>query len=284
MQTISRRDFLKTTAAVSAAAVSPAHLFAIGVAPKEKPSLGVQLYSVRNDCQKDLPGTLNAVGKIGYKAVEFAGYYGRDAKTLRKLLDDAGVKCCGTHIALDTLLGDKLAKTVEFNQTIGNINLIVPSLPEKNRKTKEDWQKTADQFSDIAEKVKPQGMRVGYHNHGVEFTPLNGEIPWDIFFNRASQDVRIQYDIGNAAVGGADARVYLKKFPGRVVSTHVKPFSKSNPTALIGKDELPWPEIFNLCENVSGVEWYIIEYELENEPPLVSIEKPRKIMCDLGKC
>jgi sugar phosphate isomerase/epimerase len=281
---ISRRDFVKHSAVIgaTAAAVNPLRTFA--ATAKGKIPIGVQLYSVRKDCEKDLPGTLNAVGKMGYKAVEFAGYYGRDAKTLRKLLDDAGLKCCGTHTALDTILPDKLAKTVEFNQTLGNINLIVPSLPEKNRKTKEDWQKTADLFSAAAEKVKPDGMRVGYHNHSVEFVAIDGEIPWDIFFNRAGKDVRIQYDIGNAAPTGADARVYLKKFPGRVVSTHVKPYSKSDRNALIGKDELPWSEIFNLCENVSGVEWYIIEYERQNEPPLVSIEKLRKILCELGKC
>ena len=175
-----------------------------------------------------------------------------------------------------------MEKTVEFNKTLGNQNLVVASMPAK--KTKEDWEKAADFLSEVAAKVKPQGMRVGYHNHGVEFTPINGEMPWDIFFNRASKDVHIQYDMGNAALAGADARVYLKKFPGRVLSTHVKPFSKANPNALIGQDEMPWPEIFNLCENVSGVEWYIIEYELENEPPLTSLGKLRKIMCDLGKC
>src|SRR4051812_47945481 len=144
MQTISRRSFLKTTAAVSAAAISPAHLFAAGVAPKEKtkPSLGVQLYSVRKDCTKDLPGTLNAVGKMGYKAVEFAGYYGRDAKTLRKLLDEAGLKCCGSHIHIPDLTGAELEKTVEFNKTLGNPNLMVASMPPK--KTKEDWEKAAD--------------------------------------------------------------------------------------------------------------------------------------------
>src|SRR5438477_6722603 len=115
MQNISRRNFLKTTAAGSAAALGPAHLFAAGVPPmeKRKPSLGVQLYSVRKDCAKDLPGTLNAVGKIGYKAVEFAGYYGRDAKTLRKMLDDAGLKCCGSHIHIPDLTGAELEKTVE---------------------------------------------------------------------------------------------------------------------------------------------------------------------------
>ena len=172
MQTTSRRSFLKATATATVATLAPMKLFAAEA--RKKIPIGVQLYSVRKECEKDLPGTLNAVGKIGFKAVEFAGYYGRDAKTLRKLLDDAGVKCCGTHIALDTLLGDKFAPTVEFNQTIGNINLIVPSLPEKNRKTKEDLQKTADQFSEIADKLKPHGMRTGFHNHIAEFTPMNG--------------------------------------------------------------------------------------------------------------
>jgi sugar phosphate isomerase/epimerase len=278
----SRRDFLKhtTTAVATTAALSPATLFAAEA--KKKIPIGLQLYSVRKDCEKDLPGVLNQVGKIGYKAVEFAGYYGRDAKTLRKMLDDSGLKCCGTHIHIPDLQPGQLQKTVDFNKTLGNPNLIVASMPPK--KTKEDWEKAADFMSEVSAKVKPQGMRVGYHNHGVEFTPINGEMPWDIFFNRASKDVRIQYDVGNAAHAGADARVYLKKFPGRVVSTHMKPYSKSNADALIGKDELPWPEIFNLCENVAGVEWYIIEYERENEPPLVSVEKLHRIFCELGKC
>jgi sugar phosphate isomerase/epimerase len=282
-QTFSRREFLSQTVAV-AAGTAALGTRGVSFAAAAKIPLGVQLYSVRKDCEKDLPGTLNAVGKIGYKAVEFAGYYGRDAKTLRKLLDDAGLKCCGTHIQLDTLLGDKLAKTVEFNQTLGNVNLIVASLPEKNRKTKEDWLKTADVFSEIAAKVKPQGMRVGYHNHDVEFKPMDGQVPWELFFQRASKDVRVQFDTGNAAHLGIDAPGCLKKFPGRVVSVHVKPYSKSNSNALIGQDELPWPEMFRLCETVSGVEWYIIEYERENEPPLVSIAKLHRIMCELGKC
>jgi hypothetical protein len=99
----------------------------------------------------------------------------------------------------------------------------------------------------------------------------------------AKKEVVIQYDIGNAAEAGADARVYLKKKPGRVASVHVKPFSKSKPDALIGDDELPWPEIFKLCETVAGVEWYIMEYEREAEPPLVSVDKLLQIMRRMGK-
>jgi sugar phosphate isomerase/epimerase len=283
-QLTTRRNFLKHTAAAAAFASATPALFA--AAAKKKIPIGVQLYSVRKDCEKDLPGTLKEIAKIGYKAVEFAGYYGRDAKTLRQLLDENGLACCGTHTQIDTLLGDNLQKTIEFNKTIGNKNLIVPGLPEKYRKTKEDWEKTADLFTEIAAKAKPQGMTVGYHNHSVEFETLGGEIPWDTFLNRASKDVKIQFDIGNAmhAKTPGLATTYLKKFPGRTVSVHAKPYSKSNPNALIGNDELPWKEIFDLCENVAGLEWYIIEYERENEPPLTSIAKLHKIFCDLGKC
>src|SRR6185436_11305118 len=280
---ISRREFLNTVAVTAVSASTLSTTLLAKDSPKKIP-IGLQLYSVRNECAKDLEGTVKAVGKMGYKGVEFAGYYGRDARTLRKLLDDAGLKCCGTHIALDTIIGDALPKTIEFNKILGNENLMVPSLPGKYQKTKEGWQQAADLFNETVDKAKADGMRIGYHNHGVEFKPIEGEIPWDIFFNRAHKDVLIQYDIGNAAIAGADARVYLKKFPGRVASVHVKPYSKSNPNALIGADELPWPEIFNLCEKVSGVKWYIIEYERENEPPLVSVEKLRKILCDMGKC
>jgi sugar phosphate isomerase/epimerase len=281
---ISKREFLKlSVTGLAGAYVSTSA--AAGFAPERKKiPLGLQLYSLRKECAKDLEGTIAAVGKMGYKGVEFAGYHGRDAKTLRKLLDDAGLKCCGTHTALDTLLGDKLAQTIEFNKTLGNEYLIVPSLQLKYQKSKEAWQQAADRFNEVLPKATAENMRIGYHNHGVEFTPINGEMPWDIFFNRAKKDVLIQYDIGNAAHAGADAPTYLKKFPGRVASVHVKPYSKVNPDALIGDDEMPWSEIFKLCEGISGVKWYIIEYERENEPALVSVEKLRKILCDLGKC
>src|SRR5438552_8551429 len=121
IQSSSRRNFLKTTAATAAfAAAHLIRLFAADSYGGNKIPFALQLYSVRNECAKDLDGTVAAVAKMGYKAVEFAGYYGRDAKALRKLLDEVGLKCCGTHIGLDTLLGDNLAKTVEVNQHLGN--------------------------------------------------------------------------------------------------------------------------------------------------------------------
>ena len=153
IQSKSRRDFIETTAAAAAfAATSPINLFAADSYGGNKIPFALQLYSVRNDCAKDLDSTVAAVAKMGYKAVEFAGYYGRDAKSLRKLLDDVGLKCCGTHIGLDTLLGDNLPKTVEFNRTLGNPFLIVPSLPGKYTKSRQSWQEAADLFSELADK------------------------------------------------------------------------------------------------------------------------------------
>lgn len=246
--------------------------------------IGVQLYSVRTECEKDLPGTIAAVAKIGYKGVEFAGYYGRDAKTLRKMLDDNGLKCCGTHIGIDTLLGDNLMKTVEFNKILGNKYLIVPGLPQKYTSSKKAWQETADLFTEISEKVKPHGMLVGYHNHSAEFKVLEGEMPWDTFFSRVSKDVIMQFDTGNAMHGGGDAVTFLKKYPGRAITVHIKPFSKTNPKALLGEDELPWKEIFNLCETIGKTEWYIVEYESDAFPPLVNIEKCYAALKKWGKC
>jgi sugar phosphate isomerase/epimerase len=286
-QSISRRVFLKKSAASAGAvlaAANPAALIAAESHGGNKIPFGLQLYSVRNECGKDLDGTVAAVAKMGYKAVEFAGYHGRDAKALRKLLDDVGLNCCGTHIALDTLLGDNLPKTVEFNHTLGNKFLIVPSLAPKYTKTRQGWQEAADVFNELADKVKPHEMRVGYHNHNIEFKPLDGEIPWDTFFNRTKDEVVIQFDTGNGVAEGGDPVVFLKRKPGRVASVHVKPFSKAKPNALIGDDELPWPEIFRICETTAGVQWYIIEYESDAFPPLVSVAKTLEVMRRWGKC
>src|SRR5438132_5931756 len=120
--------------------------------------IGLQLYSVRDDCAKDLQGTIAAVGRMGYAGVEFAGYYGHTAQDLRKMLDDKGLRCCGTHTSLDTLLGDALPATVEFNQALGNRFLIVPGLSEERRKSREAWLETARLMNGISERLEPFGM------------------------------------------------------------------------------------------------------------------------------
>src|SRR5436305_3759102 len=144
--------------------------------------IALQLYSVREDCARDLPGTIAAVAKMGYVGVEFAGYYDRSAADLRKLLDDHGLRCAGTHTGLNTILGDELDRTIEFNRTIGNRYLIVPGLPKERRDSRQAWLETARLMNEAAERARPAGMLVGYHNHSIEFQAMDGELPWDTFF------------------------------------------------------------------------------------------------------
>jgi sugar phosphate isomerase/epimerase len=241
--------------------------------PPKNMKIGLQLYSVRDDCAKDLPGTLKAVAKMGYSGVEFAGYYGRSAQELRAMLDENRLKCYGTHIALDTLLGDELPKTVEFNKVLGNTMLIVPWIPEERRNTREKIIETAKLFTEIAARLKPYGMHVGYHNHMDEFKPVDGEEPFYTFFDHTGKDVIVQFDTGNAMEGGAQAAPFIKRYPGRVWSVHVKDASKSNPKALLGEGDVHWNDVLPLILGPAGTKYFIIEQESYAYPPLECAEK-----------
>jgi len=278
---VSRRGFIAKSVAAAAVLASSADGASQEQKKKERAKnrsrrrapIGLQLYSVREDCKKDLLGTIAAVAKMGYKGVEFAGYYDRSAKQLRKMLNDNGLVCCGTHTGLDTLLGDNLTRTIEFNQTLGNKYLIVPGLPEKYRASRQAWLDTAKLFNELAEKVKPHEMLVGYHNHSIEFTAMDGELPWDTFYGNTRKDVIMQIDVGNAIHGGADPLPYLYKYPGRAITVHVKEFSKTNNKALIGEGDVNWKAFFALCRAVGQTEWYIVEQESYAYPPLECVER-----------
>src|ERR1041384_6795320 len=143
-----RREFVRRAALGAAGVTFSLPLAREALAAREgKIPLGLELYSIRDQCKTDLPGMLAAVSKIGYKGVEFAGYHGRTAKELRKMLDDNGLVACGTHTPYETVLPDKLSQTIEFNHTIGNNFLIVPSM---NARSKQEWLEKAKLFNELA--------------------------------------------------------------------------------------------------------------------------------------
>jgi sugar phosphate isomerase/epimerase len=250
---------------------------------KKKIPIAVQLYSVRQIASKDLAGVLAQVAKLGYAGVEFAGYYDHSAQDVRKLLDANGLKSAGTHIGLDTLLGDNLPKTLEFNRVIGNRNLIVPGLPAKHRSSIAAWTDTAKIFSDIAAKVKPEGFVVGYHNHTVEFQPMDGQVPFDAFFGAASRDVKVQLDVGHARRAGADPVAVINKYKGRVVSVHVKEYAPDNEAAGLGEGVVDWKGVFKALETVGGTEWYIVEEESKTCKAYECIESSIQRLHKMGK-
>ncbi|MFX0093268.1 MAG: sugar phosphate isomerase/epimerase family protein [Candidatus Hodarchaeota archaeon] len=241
-----------------------------------KSPIALQLYSIRGDCTRNLPGTLKAVKQMGYEGVEFAGHYGRTARELRDLLDTLELSPVGSHTNIYSLLGDELRRTIEFNRELGNKLLIVPSLPEEMRRSKEAWLKTASLFNEISEKVRREGMYIGFHNHAIEFQPLEGILPWDLFFETTISDIIMQLDIGNAMQGGISSDgilEILRRFPDRAITIHLKEFSSTNDHALIGEGEVKWKELLFLCECLGVIEWYIIEQESYAYAPLVCAQR-----------
>jgi sugar phosphate isomerase/epimerase len=282
-RSVSRRSFVKSGVATAAlAAISPpAVLLAVEDYGGKKIPIGLQLYTIGREIGSKGPeSALASVAKAGYKGVEFAGYF-KPAKMLRQLLDDNGLKCCGSHIGLNKLQGENIEETIEFNKTIGNPRLVVPSLGGNYTKSKKSLEDAADIFNEITEKLKPAGMRVGFHCHPGEFRKIDGETIWDIFFSRASKEVIMQCDLGHMGTAGVDPVTYLTKYPGRAATVHVKPSAKENRGLLVGEDELKWPEIFKACETVGGTEWYIVEYDGGS---MQKAEKTIETLRQWGKC
>jgi sugar phosphate isomerase/epimerase len=271
---ISRRTF---------GGIAAAGLAGVLQAKGKKLPIAVQLYSVRTLCAKDLAGTIAGVAKLGYQGVEFAGYFDHSAQELRKMLDANGLKCCGTHNGIDKILDENLAKTIEFNQVIGNRNVIVPGFPPKYRDSINAWRSTEELFNKVAAQIAPQGMRVGYHNHSLEFKPVDGQVPWDVFFGNTSKDVVMQLDIGHAVHAGADPVAVLKRYPGRAKTVHVKEYSPTKKDAIVGDGEVKWKEVLKACETVGGTEWYIIEEESNAYAGLDGIDKSLKRLHGLGR-
>jgi sugar phosphate isomerase/epimerase len=281
MKNLSRREFLQnTTVGVAGAALG------LGLAgcksggsmtAHKKIPVGLELYSVRAECSKDFPGTLKAVSEIGFKAVEFAGYWGRSAKEVRKMLDDNGLMTCSTHTQYADLQPDKLEATLEFNHIIGNKIVICPSMTANS---KQQWLDKAKEFNELADKLKSHGMRTGYHAHSHDFQKFDGETAWDIFFGNTRPDVIMQLDTCNCRQGGADPVEVLKKYPGRARSIHIKPFD--GPEAVIGEDTINWPAVFEFCETKGHTEWYIVEHETSSHP-LETLRRTYAVLKQLGK-
>ncbi|MHB1293956.1 MAG: sugar phosphate isomerase/epimerase family protein [Anaerolineae bacterium] len=235
--------------------------------------IALQLYSVRQDCAQDLPHTLEAVARMGYDGIEFAGYHGYSAKELRHIADGLGLRIAGTHAPINTMLGDALKETVEFNHVLDNRFLVVPWLPEEYRATRADWLASARLFNEIAERLAPEGMVTGYHNHFFEFTPLDGELPWDTFFGNTGKGVVMQMDTGNCIHGGGDPAPFISRYPGRAITVHLKEHKTSYNDAIIGEGITDWPAFFQACETVGGTEWYIVEQEMEGVEPLEAVKR-----------
>jgi sugar phosphate isomerase/epimerase len=257
MTTFSRREFLAVAGA--------APLAARAALAATKAQVGIELYSVRNFLMKDLMGTVRGIAAMGYPEVEFYSPYlqwtPQYAAEVKKLLDELNVKCPSTHNSHTAIVGDELSKAIELNQAIGSKAIIVAS--PGPAKTADDFRALADRLSAAAEKLRPLGMVTGFHNHAMEWKPLDGERPMDILAARTPKDVVLQLDIGTCVQAGADPVAWIKAHPGRTKSMHCKDWAPDDRGFAVnfGEGAAPWKAIFAAAESVGGIEHYLIEQE-----------------------
>jgi sugar phosphate isomerase/epimerase len=228
--------------------------------------VGLELYSVRNALKLDPTGTVRSVAGMGYQCVEFyAPYFDwteTQAKEMRKLLDDLGIRCYSTHNDSSCFAPDKISHARDLNNILGCKYVVMASSHEKPGA--EGWKAVADTLNTAAEKLEPSGLKPGYHNHQAEFTPENGVRPIEILAKNTNPSVMLQLDVGTCIEAGSDPVSWIRSNPGRIRSLHLKDWSPEpgkGYTVLFGEGVAKWKGIFEAAESVGGVEYYLIEQE-----------------------
>jgi sugar phosphate isomerase/epimerase len=279
---ISRRSFLAMVGTAPLArpllAMAGSGPLAFAARSRKQLPIGLELYSVRDELAKDLMGTVRAVAKMGYQVVEFyAPYYrwtAEYAREVRKLLDDLGIRCLSTHNGAESFAPGGLDKAIELNHILGAKYIVMASPPPVSGL--DGYRKVADQLSQAAEKLKPLGMRTGFHNHKPDFVAVEGKRPIEVLASGTPREVVLQLDVANCLEAGADPVAWIKCNPGRTKSMHIKDWTAAEGKGyrvLLGEGDAHWAEIIKAAESKGGVEYYLIEQEGSRYSSLETAER-----------
>jgi sugar phosphate isomerase/epimerase len=276
---MNRRSFLETATTVGAAALFNPRI-AWG-ADHKIDDIGAQLYTVRDEMKVDFEGSLAKVAAIGYKEVEFAGYFDHSPKDVRAAIDRHGLVSPGCHVAYDTL-GDQWPGQIESAKVIGQNYIVCPWIPEDLRKDKDIWKKAAETFNRAGEASKKAGIQFAYHNHWFEFLPVDGKLPYDFLLENCDANlVKMELDLCWITVAGGDPIQYFNRYPGRFPLVHVKDMRKlPKVTAAggqnfgdslkadmteVGSGIIDWKRIF-AHSGTAGIKHYIVEHDKPAAP------------------
>lgn len=240
--------------------------------------VGLELYSVRNALKENPEGTVRAVAQMGYQGVEFyAPYFDwgeSQTKQMRKLLDDLGIRCFSTHNNSAYFSPENIQRARDMNLILGSRYVVVASA--RPQPGLDGWKGVADMLNFGAEQLEPAGLKAGYHNHRVEFTPVENQRPIEILAKNTHSSVMLQLDVGTCLEAGSDPVAWIRSNPGRIRSIHCKDWSP-DPTkgysVLFGEGAANWKGIFEAAESIGGVEYYLVEQEGSRFPELDTARK-----------
>ncbi|MCJ8320183.1 MAG: sugar phosphate isomerase/epimerase [Colwellia sp.] len=229
------------------------------------PQLSVQLWSVKDEVKADFKGTLKQLAEMGFSGVEFANEFGEfsdDAKGIRSVLDELGLKGSGAHISFEQLNDKNFNSTVKFYQTLGVEILIVPW--DDRAWHPEGIDEVVSLLNSLSKKLAPLGMKTGFHNHEHEFNDFKGMTYWDYLAKNTFQEVVLQQDVGWTTYAGKDPIEYVKRYPGRTLTTHYKvrlPEGTQGKLPIIGQDTIDWLNLSKANIAVGGTLWFVVEQE-----------------------
>lgn len=258
-----RRELLSVLGA--ALATGAARCLEASAPPEKLAAIGLQLYTVRSILVRDFQGTLSQVGQIGYHEVEFAGYFNRTPADVRAALQAAGLTAPAAHIPIQALR-QSWPETLEAAATIGHQFLIVPSLPDEDRGTLDALKAVADLFNRAGATAREAGIRVGFHNHDIEFVPVEGRLPFDVLLEATDPAVvDFEMDLFWITKGGGDLLDYFERFPGRFAMVHVKDMDAEGRMVDVGQGAIDFKRIF-AARRKAGIRHYFVEHDNPASP------------------
>ena len=259
-----RRDFIGTMTGLGVAALIPGALRTAHSARLEK--IGLQLYTVRDQMKADFEGTLARVAEIGYKEVEFAGYFDHTPADVRAILDRHGLTAPSTHVG-DTS-PEAWKASLDAAKTIGHEYIVVPWIPQERRLTLDGWKRVAADFNRAAQAAHDAGLQFGYHNHDFEFPKLEGQVPYDVLLqNTDPKLVQLEIDLYWITKAGQDPLAYFSRWPGRVPLVHVKDSAGPPEHKMMDvvQGKIDWKRIF-AKKDQAGIKHAFVEHDQPPQP------------------
>lgn len=225
--------------------------------------LSIQLYTLRDMTQKDFAGTVREVAKIGYSAVELAGYGNlKSAGDVEKALSDVRLLVSGAHVPIESL-EQNLVAVLDEQQALGNRNIVVPWLDESRRRSADDYRRVGESLNQIGLKCASRGMQLSYHNHSFELQKLDGQFGLDILWHSTDPKlVRAELDVYWLLHGGVDPVAYMNQLGSRVQLLHLKDMAQGSERKMtpLGTGIIDFKSILSAARNL-GVEWGVMEQD-----------------------
>jgi sugar phosphate isomerase/epimerase len=259
-----RREFLTTTGAIALGSLLPPACRTAHGAKLEK--IGIQLYTVRDQMKADFEGTLARIAQIGYKEVEFAGYFDSAPADVRAILDRNGLAAPATHMMADG--ADAWRKAFDTAKAVGHQYVVAPWIPEEKRMTLDGWKRVAEEFNRAGQIAKDTGLQFAYHNHDFEFPKMEGQVPYDVLLQTTDPKlVQLEIDLYWITKGGQDPLAYFARWPGRIPLVHVKD-SMGGPEHKmvdVGQGTIAWKRIFAKRDQ-AGIKHFFVEHDQPPQP------------------